>query len=405
MEGPNAALLQEFGTEDFYKERLEKRANLPALLSLLGPVGTAVLLQADARHRARQVQEAQVMNALLRQAAAERQRAVIDGFSGQAPAHSAQGRAAQEMSAMRARTHMLELMKQGEAPNGLDALHEEAEFWRAAENLARGGGRVGATAKELAQRYRGAVPRAQQKLEDATRHPGLHQAATAAKGGLVGALGGGLAGALIPSAIRPLRGFALGGGVGGTLGALAGYHQGSLAKRQQEADYYNALASLPEEELAAQLRQAMPAFVAARTHQKYASLNKEAFGGALLAPVVAGAKSLAKLPGRALAKIPGSVRAPAAGAAKAQAPAAGNLPALQGVGQAANSAARKPLIGFGTKAKLLGAGVGVGGAYGAYKGVQTARDYMMQPTYTSNQWGGRGMLPGQVNQYGYPSAY
>lgn len=60
------------------------------------------------------------------------------------------------------------------------------------------------------------------------------------------------------------------------------------------------------------------------------------------------------------------------------------------------------------KALLYGGGTAaLGGAgYVGYKGLQTAKDYMMQPSYMSTSWGPPGMMPqGGVNQYGYQDVY
>jgi len=56
----------------------------------------------------------------------------------------------------------------------------------------------------------------------------------------------------------------------------------------------------------------------------------------------------------------------------------------------------------GWKGKALGLGALAGTGYVGYKGLQTARDYMMMPTYTSQAWGGYGAGPAhQVGPYGY----
>ncbi len=67
--------------------------------------------------------------------------------------------------------------------------------------------------------------------------------------------------------------------------------------------------------------------------------------------------------------------------------------ATKGLGAAATS----NLAGkVGAGAAALGAG------YLGYKGLQTARDYMMQPAH-SQTWGKRGLpLPANVNEYGTP---
>lgn len=72
---------------------------------------------------------------------------------------------------------------------------------------------------------------------------------------------------------------------------------------------------------------------------------------------------------------------------------------------AAQQGVRKPLLqrlkpGWRAQA-ALGAGV-AGTGYAGYKGLQATKDYMMQPTYASQYWGGAGMNPqAMVNQYGY----
>lgn len=64
---------------------------------------------------------------------------------------------------------------------------------------------------------------------------------------------------------------------------------------------------------------------------------------------------------------------------------------LQAAPQAAK-AVSKPFIGFGTKAKVLGAAGLAGAGYLGYKGLQTARDYMMMPSHSST-WGAYGSVP------------
>jgi hypothetical protein len=89
----------------------------------------------------------------------------------------------------------------------------------------------------------------------------------------------------------------------------------------------------------------------------------------------------------------GPYRTPAPRAAAAAAPAAGGA-----AGSGFN------LKGIRNKALLYGGGgLAAGGvAYGGYKGLQAAKDYMMAPTYTSQAWGGQGMTPqSNLNQYGY----
>ncbi len=73
-------------------------------------------------------------------------------------------------------------------------------------------------------------------------------------------------------------------------------------------------------------------------------------------------------------------------------------------GAAATTAAKsaKAATGLGLKNKLLLGGAALGAGYAGYKGLQTARDYMLQPAH-SQTWGKRGLpLPANVNEYGTP---
>lgn len=89
-------------------------------------------------------------------------------------------------------------------------------------------------------------------------------------------------------------------------------------------------------------------------------------------------------------QLAGTKAAPAA-AAGAAAPAA------------AAASKAKPLIGWGTKAKIGLGALGLGAGYAGYKGLQAAKDYMMQPTAAST-WGHHTPgPPANVNQFGYPA--
>lgn len=80
-------------------------------------------------------------------------------------------------------------------------------------------------------------------------------------------------------------------------------------------------------------------------------------------------------------------------------PAAAAAAPVEAAAEAAGKT-KKPLIGWKTKA-LLGAGA-LGAGYAGYKGLQTARDYMMTPTMTGGAWGGYGgPMPQEVSPYGY----
>jgi hypothetical protein len=108
------------------------------------------------------------------------------------------------------------------------------------------------------------------------------------------------------------------------------------------------------------------------------SRSVERPGGALTAPAV---------PSKGVPKTPAAP--PPTGA-----PAA--APAPLDIRQGLRSARNKALL-YGGGAAVLG-----GTGYAGYKGLQTAKDYMMQPSYMSSSWGPPGMMPtGGVNEYGY----
>lgn len=95
----------------------------------------------------------------------------------------------------------------------------------------------------------------------------------------------------------------------------------------------------------------------------------------------------------------GLIKTPKA-AVPAAAAKAGPAAAAARTGAAATKS--KPLISWKTKAKILGGGAALGAGYVGYKGLQAGRDYMMQPTYASQAWGGSsGRLPTSINPYGY----
>ncbi len=166
--------------------------------------------------------------------------------------------------------------------------------------------------------------------------------------------------------------------------------QGQASQQLNSMGAYRDMMSLMDKRGSATL-----AYAAA---QAVDGMDKEAIG-ALFGGL---AQSAGKALGQVVTKAKGTAGA-LKGAPKAVAPKVPGVGGTQGVAQAAQAAkAKKPLIGWKTKA-VVGAGA-LGTAYTGYKGMQAARDYMMAPTYTSNAWGGGGMLRGGVNQYGYTGA-
>ena len=242
MDEPNAELMARYGTQDIYLSNLEKRAELPLLLKLLGPVGTAALMSHGANNQERQVQEAQILNEMLRAVEARRQKGVVEGLSGKSPALSTSGQAAQQLNQMREYRRMMSLMD----------------------------------------------------------------------------------------------------------------------KRASVVD-----------------------------------MDKEAFGA-----LAAGAGTLLGNEGTQLRGLAPKMK----GATKAVGPKVPGTGATQGIAQASQATkSKKPLVGL--KGKLLMGGAAAGAGMAGYKGLGAAKDYMMQPTYQSNAWGGSGTLKGGVNQYGYNNPY
>jgi hypothetical protein len=247
MSGPRTHLLERFGTLAFYEDSLEKRASAGMLLRVLGPAGTAAMMSSMSSSQDRQVQEAQIINRMFRELEARKQRGVVGGLSGEMPAMSVQGQAAQQLNQMEGYQRMMSLMNK---------------------------------------------------------------------------------------------------------------RAGVLTHAAREA---------------------------------VESMDKEAFGA-----LMAGASKLIGNAGLKTKGITNALKTP-----KAVAPRAPGLGGTQGVAQAAQ--ARKPIIGM--KAKLLAGGAALGAGYAGYKGLQTAKDYMMQPTYATQAWGGSGTLRGGVNEFGYSNPF
>lgn len=135
--------------------------------------------------------------------------------------------------------------------------------------------------------------------------------------------------------------------------------------------------------------------------QELVELEKDAIGAALFGSILKGfgrgASALGKLgPTARLQAASGAVPSSAlarAGQAMQTRGAAMGVPKPQGI---------LPKMSLTTKGKLLAGGVGAAGLYGAYKGTEAARDFMMKPTNTARHWGTRRPLMTQVSQYGYP---
>jgi hypothetical protein len=197
---------------------------------------------------------------------------------------------------------------------------------------------------------------------------GLIGAGVKALGGGLGQIGGGLAKGFTPTqrlsraarmpevaAFKP----ALGESVGGKIQALG-------SKVQQAGTNIQAHAGTPNSRFAAEA--------------KRLGVSTSTPTGSVSAGPAAAVKAAVQ---------------PAASSAGAVGPAVAASPAVKA------PSGSKPFMSFGTKAKIVG-GLGLAGAaYGGAKAVGAAKDYMMQPTYSSQQWGQNVPLKQQPNAYGY----
>jgi hypothetical protein len=94
---------------------------------------------------------------------------------------------------------------------------------------------------------------------------------------------------------------------------------------------------------------------------------------------------------------------PPAPPAKAPTSAAGSppMPPAPAPAPGAPASSSKPLLGWRSKALVGGALLGTG--YAGYKALQTAKDYMMVPSGSSQNWGAGGPQPkAGVNEWGQP---
>jgi hypothetical protein len=82
--------------------------------------------------------------------------------------------------------------------------------------------------------------------------------------------------------------------------------------------------------------------------------------------------------------------------------AIGNPVAIFGKALGGSALKAKKALTPGWKTKALGAGAVAGAGVGTYKGLGAAKDYLVQPTYASNNWGGQGLgTSSGINMYGH----
>lgn len=200
--------------------------------------------------------------------------------------------------------------------------------------------------------------------------------------------------------------------LGGQAPALSMAGEALRSVRSMQA--YRAASNLHEEGM---VRYAS-AVGASMAKSASAALRKEAFGAFGGNAVMSLGRSVSSIGGRLAGGLraqrgllrPASV-SPTAGARMPHRSAPAQTAGLaRSSAQAAPAAQvpRKPLLGWKTKAGLTAAGLGTVAAtgYGAAQVAGAAKNYLMQPTYASNAWGGRGLAPaGDVNQYGYTDVY
>ena len=96
-----------------------------------------------------------------------------------------------------------------------------------------------------------------------------------------------------------------------------------------------------------------------------------------------------------------AVRAPAPAGTPAKGSVAGTLAPPPTAAPAAKPAKSKPLIGTGTKLKMLGGAGLLGAGYVGMKGLEATRDYMMMPSGSFGHTYGA-PLQHNVSEYGYP---
>jgi hypothetical protein len=408
----------------------EKTASLPpALLRILAPAASGALIYADQRHREKQLHEAMVLNEMFRHLEAQRQSETIAGFRGKGQMLSHQGQAAQSLNPMRAYQQMmalnqggmeryasvsgatlarlavsnpallLELEKQGMNKEAIGLLRGLAS---GAKSLLGGGATKRLTQAALKGGAATApMTRAATKATTRAITPASTRAARAlgrGVGGIGSAVGGaargvgraatatgrairGPAGAVTPRSARAFQ--AIGRGMGKVAPGIG------AAGRATGRGLLRAGAATGRGIGRAGAATGRGVWRATAATGRAAGRAGMATGRAALGAGRATGRAAKRLFAR-----------PAAGAGRAAAPAAAAAkPAVTEAAKATTK--RKPLLSWKTKGKILGAGaLGLGG-YAGYKGLQTTRDYMMQPTYASNAWGGQGQMPGQLSQYGY----
>ena len=349
MKVPNPVLMAAYGTGRFFLSNLEKQADLHSALSVAAPLSSMALWQADQAHLDRQMAEAEMLNQMFREEEAERQAPVEAGFRGER-VMSPQGQAAGQLNQMAAYQSMLGLMDKRGSADWAEAFGQTL-----AHKLASAGGMD----KEAIGLVGGLLSGAKSLLAGgATRR--LTQAAVQA-----GAAPTGMAArALAPASARAAQ--AVGGAIQKGTQAVGRGLQGTASGVQQGAQ--NLAGKVKGLGAPKMPSPAVP------------STPKPLPVGATPKPPVAAAPPAAPMP-------------PPTPAVPAAAPA-GQPGALSRAWQAVQP-------GWRTKA-LLGAGI-AGTGYVGYKGLQTARDYMMMPSHgAANSWGGSGLAPaGSVTEYGY----
>jgi hypothetical protein len=244
--------------------------------------------------------------------------------------------------------------------------------------------------------------------------------------GMIGALGGGLpkessarldslASSLAKVASIELEKdafgalMALGRGFQGLGKGVAGGAKGLLSKASPAGGGIAAMKPIGRIQQAANVAEQKLTGLGQRIQGKLSPPGPEALrsqieaGKGVLGPGAGGARSLA----------PGSLKPPDLGALTAG--GAGGAPAAAGRAMpkpppmppptpasaaSGKPAPGKPLIGLGTKAKVMGGLAVAGAGYAGYKGLQTGRDYLMQPT-GAQQWGSLPPLKHEISAYGY----
>lgn len=366
MNGPNAALMELYGTDAYYMHKCGALSDVAyAALRGLAMPASIMAARADRKHQDELLFEAEQLNQQFRMAQSRRMASVVDSLGGPSDP-----------------MHAYEHVKTSSALNPeLEKVARElgcslAEMEKEALNL----GALAGGLKSLAGKATAGVGNLLQR-------GGAKAVSSGSAGRMLQA--GGSAGTKMP-AMQRLGQTAIKGGAGLTQKGTSMAQQGAAQAAQANAAAAKATAA----KATAGLKPTPGVGPKPPSTPGAAGMTGAPVPGPAPAPIATSTAGVTPPPGAAAAA---NAPAPAVTAAGVVSPGAATA--------APAAAAKKPLIGTGTKVGLglLGAGaIGTAGVLG-HTGLTAARDYMMVPSTRGGQtWGGYGPSPTQnVNQYGY----